>query len=42
MSWNTVLFDLDGTLTDSGPGVMKAAQAALRDGGVRQFFLWHG
>ena len=25
-----VLFDLDGTLTDSGPGIMKAAQYALR------------
>lgn len=40
MSWDTVLFDLDGTLTDSGPGVMKAAQAALRDGGV-EVADWH-
>ncbi len=34
MSWDTLLFDLDGTLTDSGPGIMHAAQYALRGGGV--------
>lgn len=27
--WNTVLFDLDGTLTDSGEGIMKSVQYAL-------------
>ena len=30
MGWDVILFDLDGTLTDSGPGIMKAAQYALR------------
>ena len=29
MGWDVLLFDLDGTLTDSGPGIMHAAQAAL-------------
>ena len=33
-----VLFDLDGTLTDSGPGIMKAAQYALRAWGIER--LW--
>ena len=28
--WNTVLFDLDGTLTDSGEGITKCVQYALR------------
>ena len=27
--WNTVLFDLDGTLTDSGEGITKSVQYAL-------------
>ena len=27
--WDTVLFDLDGTLTDSGEGITKSAQYAL-------------
>ena len=27
--WNTVLFDLDGTLTDSGEGITKCVQYAL-------------
>ena len=31
-----VLFDLDGTLTDSGPGIMKAAQYALRAWGIER------
>ena len=34
MSWDTILFDLDGTLTDSGPGIMKAAQYALGTFGI--------
>ena len=34
MIWDTVLFDLDGTLTDSGPGVLKSAQYALGRFGV--------
>lgn len=36
MRWNTVLFDLDGTLTESGPGIMKAAQYALRAYGIEK------
>lgn len=34
MSWESILFDLDGTLTDSGPGIMRGAQTALRAFGV--------
>ena len=34
MSWDIVLFDLDGTLTESGPGIMKAAQYALGAYGI--------
>ncbi len=30
--WKTVLFDLDGTITDSGEGIMKSAQYALQKG----------
>lgn len=30
----TVLFDLDGTLTDSGPGIMKGASFALSKFGI--------
>lgn len=34
MRWDVVLFDLDGTLTDSGPGIMHAARYALQTLGV--------
>ena len=27
--WNTVLFDLDGTLSDSAPGITRCVQYAL-------------
>ena len=30
--WNTVLFDLDGTLTDSGEGITRSVQYALKKG----------
>jgi len=30
----TVFFDLDGTLTDSGPGILNCAQAALEHFGI--------
>ena len=30
--WNTILFDLDGTLTDSGEGIIKSVQYALKKG----------
>lgn len=32
--WNTVLFDLDGTLTESGEGIMKSARYALHLMGI--------
>ncbi len=34
MEIRTVLFDLDGTLTDSGPGIMNSVQYALRQYGM--------
>lgn len=36
MKKELILFDLDGTLTDSGPGIMKAAQYALRAWGIEK------
>lgn len=34
MRYNTILLDLDGTLMDSGEGIMKSAQYALKKMGV--------
>ena len=34
MGWDVLLFDLDGTLTDSGPGIMHAAETALGSFGM--------
>ena len=34
MGWDVLLFDLDGTLTDSGPGIMHAAGTALASFGI--------
>jgi phosphoglycolate phosphatase len=31
------LFDLDGTLTESGPGIMKSIEAALRKQGITDY-----
>lgn len=31
----TIFFDLDGTLTDSGPGIMNCAEIALKHFGIR-------
>ena len=31
-----ILFDLDGTVTDSGPGIMKAASIALESFGIKE------
>ena len=31
---NAIFFDLDGTLTDSGPGIMNCAQLALDHFGI--------
>ena len=36
MHHDIILFDLDGTLTDSGPGIMKAGQYALRAFGIER------
>ena len=33
--FDAVLFDLDGTLTESGPGIMKSAAHALRELGAK-------
>ena len=34
--WRTVFFDLDGTLTDSGEGIMRCVQYALdREFGIK-------
>ena len=34
MNIKTILFDLDGTLTDSGPGIMNSVQHALKKYGM--------
>ena len=34
--YHYIFFDLDGTLTDSGPGIMKAGQYALRAFGIER------
>lgn len=36
MAYETVLFDLDGTLTDSGPGIMNAVRYALDKMGIEE------
>ena len=36
MQERIILFDLDGTQTDSGPGIMRASQFALRAYGVER------
>lgn len=36
MSYTYLLFDLDGTLTDSGPGIMNAASYALKQFGIEE------
>ena len=34
MKYHTVLFDLDGTITDSGPGIMNCVRYALQKAGM--------
>ena len=34
MAWNTILFDLDGTLTDPAEGITKAVEVALNHYGI--------
>ena len=36
MRWETVIFDLDGTLTDSAPGIVNAVRYALEKMGLRE------
>ena len=36
MSWNTILFDLDGTVTDPKEGITKAAATALAHFGIHE------
>ena len=36
MAYETILFDLDGTLTDSGPGIMNAVRYALNKMGIEE------
>lgn len=36
MRFDIVLFDLDGTLTDSGPGIMNGVQYALKKLGMKE------
>ena len=40
MGWDVLLFDLDGTLTDSGPGIMHAAETALASFGITGLCEW--
>lgn len=37
MQYNTIIFDLDGTLTDSAPGIMNSIAYALQKGGYAPF-----
>ena len=34
MQYNTILFDLDGTLTDSAPGILNSVRYACRKMGL--------
>ena len=35
MKFQTLLFDLDGTVTDSGPGILNSVRYALEKAGMR-------
>ena len=35
MNYKTAIFDLDGTITDSGPGIMNAIRYAVRSADCR-------
>lgn len=35
MHWDTILFDMDGTLSDSGPGITRCAYHALTQMGIQ-------
>ena len=39
--YQTILFDLDGTLTDSGPGIMNCAEPALAHFGSQDLLPAH-
>ena len=34
MNYKTAIFDLDGTITDSGPGIMNAIRYAVKKRGL--------
>lgn len=36
MAWSSILFDLDGTLTESGPGITRSVQYALEKMGISE------
>ena len=36
MAWDTILFDLDGTLTDSGPGIINGVEYTVEQMGLPQ------
>ena len=36
MNYKTAIFDLDGTVTDSGPGIMNAIRYAVKKRGLRK------
>mgnify|MGYP005948730697 CR=1 FL=1 len=42
MRWNTVLFDLDGTVTDPKEGITCAVAYALRQQGIRVAAVFMG
>ena len=42
MRWNTVLFDLDGTVTDPKDGITCAVAYALRQQGIRVAAVFMG
>ncbi|CUH95291.1 hypothetical protein P22_1361 [Propionispora sp. 2/2-37] len=39
MKYDAILFDLDGTLTDSKPGILRSVQYALEKSGMKEFDL---
>ena len=36
MAFQNILFDLDGTLTESGPGITRSVQYALHQMGIEE------
>ena len=42
MKFQTLLFDLDGTVTDSGPGILNSVRYALEKAGMPEILRDHG